>query len=229
MAALSDYLESGLLHHVFANQVFTMPSSIAIGLLTDPAQDSDDGSTISEVPSGDGSQITGYARISAGSDLTDAWRFASTADSIAFAVSGTRNNGTEAEGSGDTGFFYPVYTLQASAGGETAELATFSEFPNIQFYFASGANNNYGSGVDTGGNTNYNTYPTPNRFLVNKYQIVFPTALTDWGFISGVVITDTTNYGSGNVLMHSALTNPRLVFTGDNIRFDAESLEIVFN
>jgi hypothetical protein len=226
MSALSDYLESGLLHHVFANQPFTMPSSVALALLSNPATDISTGSSISEIPSGVGSDITGYSRVNITS-LQDAWRFASSADNVSFAVSGTRSNaGT---GSGVTGNFYPVYLTQARAGGSTSEIVTFTQFPNTTFYFASGNNNVYGSGSSIGSNTSYNTYPTPSRYLVNKYQIIFPTALNDWGFVSGVAILDDANYKSGNVLMYSTLTNPRLVYGGDNIRFDAESLQIVFN
>jgi len=226
MAALSDYLESGLLHHVFANQPFPMPSSISVALLSNPARDFDGGNTIVEIPSGNVSGITGYSRVNVGS-LSDAWRFASDADNVSFAVSGTRNNaGT---GSGVTGLFYPVYLTQGRAGGSTAQVVRFSQFPNITFYFASGANNVYGSGTTIGSNTNYNTYPVPSRYLVNKYQIVFPTALQDWGFVSGVAVLDNSTYQSGNLLMYSTLSNPRLVFAGDNIRFDAESLQIVFN
>lgn len=226
MSALSDYLESGLLHHVFANQPFPMPSSVALALLSNPAKDNDSGTSISEVPSGIGSNITGYSRVNI-TNLSDAWKFASSADNVSFAVSGTRSNaGT---GSGINGNFYPVYLSQTTAGGITAESITFAEFPGTMFYFASGNNNVYGSGASIGTNTNYNTYPTPNRYLVNKYQIIFPTALNDWGFVSGVAILDNANYRSGNLLMYSTLTNPRLVYAGDNIRFDSESLQIVFN
>lgn len=226
MSALSDYLESGLLYHVFANQPFTMPSSVALALLSNPASDTSTGSSISEIPSGVGSAITGYSRVNI-TNLQDAWRFASSADNVSFAVSGTRNNpGTS---SGVTGNFYPVYLSQLRAGGSTAEMVTFTQFPGTIFYFASGNSNVYGSGSSIGANTNYNTYPTPNRYLVNKYQIIFPTAINDWGFVSGVAILDNANYKSGNVLMYSTLTNPRLVYAGDNIRFDAESLQIVFN
>lgn len=62
----------------------------------------------------------------------------------------------------------------------------------------------------------------------NSGQIVFNTALTDWGWVSGIAITDHATVGSGNLLMHAALTNPRMIYTGDNVKFDIDTLEISF-
>jgi len=63
MAALSDYLESGLLNHVFRNEDFPKPSAIAIALSSGVLQDSDTGATIAELPTGIDGTGTGYARI----------------------------------------------------------------------------------------------------------------------------------------------------------------------
>jgi len=80
MAALSDYLESGLLNHVFRNESFPKPSAIAIALSSGVLQDSDTGATIAELPTGIDGTGTGYARILL--DLTnesgnDYWSFSS--------------------------------------------------------------------------------------------------------------------------------------------------------
>jgi hypothetical protein len=77
-------------------------------------------------------------------------------------------------------------------------------------------------------NPGYTTYQG-NGFIKNSTQIVFPTALTDWGWVSGIAIVDTSNYASGNLLMYAKLDNPRYVYTGDNIKFDSNSLEISLN
>ena len=53
MASLSDYLESGLLHHVFRGQDFPKPLNVAVALCSGVPKDSDTGSTIPELPSGD--------------------------------------------------------------------------------------------------------------------------------------------------------------------------------
>ena len=151
--ALSDYLESGLLHHVFKGEVFIKPSEIAIALCSGVPVDSNTGETIPELPSGINGSGTGYTRISLGDPSTQGnakWIF-------------------EQEG-GD-----------------------------------------YGSGV-----------------MKNSGSIVFEKALLDWGFVSGIAITDDSQFGSGNLLMHSELTNPRIIYKGDAVKFDVTNLKIKF-
>ena len=46
MAALSDYLESGLLNHVFRGGTFDKPSNISLALTSGIPQDSNTGSTL---------------------------------------------------------------------------------------------------------------------------------------------------------------------------------------
>lgn len=152
--ALSDYLESGLLHHVFKGQVFVKPDEIAVALCSGVPIDSDTGGTIPELPSGINGSGTGYSRISLG---------------------------------------------DPSTAGRTAWI----------FEQESG---DYGSGV-----------------IKNSGSIVFEKALLDWGFVSGIAITDHSGYGSGNLLMHSQLTNPRIVFKGDAVKFDVTNLKIKFS
>ncbi len=152
--ALSDYLESGLLHHVFKGEVFIKPSEIAIALCSGVPVDSNTGETIPELPSGINGSGTGYTRISLGDPSTQGnakWIF-------------------EQEG-GD-----------------------------------------YGSGV-----------------VKNSGSIVFEKALLDWGFVSGIAITDDSQFGSGNLLMHSELTNPRIIYKGDAVKFDVTNLKIKFS
>jgi hypothetical protein len=153
MAALSDYLESGLLNHVFRNENFPKPSSIAIALTSGVIKDSDTGVTIPEIASGINGSGTGYARILL--DRTD--------------VSGNDH----------------------------------WSFSNSDFSVGSG-------------------------LIKNAANRVFNTALLDWGWISGMAITDHGGYGSGNLLMHSTLDNPRIIYTGDSPAFDAETLQISF-
>ena len=52
MASMSDYLESGVINHIFRNDTFSKPSNISVALLSSLADDSDTGSTINEVASG---------------------------------------------------------------------------------------------------------------------------------------------------------------------------------
>ena len=161
MAALSDYLESGLLHHVFRVQSFPKPAIICIALTSGVPLDSHTGSTIPEMASGlaDGITSTNYCRVELGDPAeqgNDRWSYS---------------------------------TESHAAGGEPE--------------FASG-------------------------IIRNSGQIVFATALTDWGWVSGIAITDHSTYGSGNLSMHAELTNPRMIYTGDNVKFDIDTLEISF-
>jgi hypothetical protein len=159
MAALSDYLESGLLHHVFRGQSFPKPDTICIALTSGTPLDSHTGATIPEMASGDGVTSTNYSRVDLGSPAS----------------------------MGNTRWSYRIE--DHDAGGDPE----------------------YASGV-----------------IRNSGQIIFNTALTDWGWISGIAITDHATVGSGNLLMHAELTNPRLIYTGDNVKFDIDTLEISF-
>ena len=158
MAALSDYLESGLLHHIFRGQSFAKPSNVAIALCSGVPLDSDTGSTIPEMSSGDGVNKTGYARLNLGNPST----------------------------LGDTKWDYT-----------TDDHAV-------------------GSGL-----------------IKNKSSFLFDegegtAALTDWGWVSGIAIVDSGEYGTGNLLMHATLDNPRIIYTGDTVKFDVSTLQISF-
>ena len=161
MAALSDYLESGLLHHVFRGQSFPKPDTICIALTSGTPLDYHTGSTIPEMASGlaDGITSTNYSRVDLGSP--------------------------------------------ASMGNDRWSYSTEDNAAAVSPEFASG-------------------------IIRNDGQIVFNTALTDWGWVSGIAITDHSTVGAGNLLMHAALTNPRVIYTGDNVKFDIDTLEISF-
>ena len=161
MTAFSDYLESGLLHHVFRGESFPKPSNIAIALCSGVPVDSDtgvsnyaNGGPLPELPSGDSAgNSTGYARY----DLGDP---------------STAGNG--------------VWTYDED-------------------------DHDAGSGL-----------------IKNTNTILFPTALTDWGWVSGIAIVDSGDYGTGNMLMYAQLNNPRGIYQGDSVKFDLTTLQIKF-
>ncbi len=62
----------------------------------------------------------------------------------------------------------------------------------------------------------------------NTFLITFPTALYGWGFVSGVCLVDSVEYGSGNMLMHAPLVTPRDILIGDNFKFNTGSLDVLF-
>ena len=70
MAAISDYLESGLLHHIFRSETFAKPTNISIALTSGIPKDYQTGTTIWEVSSGDGTTLSGYSRVSLGDPNT---------------------------------------------------------------------------------------------------------------------------------------------------------------
>lgn len=234
MAALSDYLESGILNHIFRNTAFSKPSQIAIALTSGVPLDSDTGSTIPELPSGvargNNFVSTNYRRINLFNPAVsgdNTWNRVGVDDLTTYSVYGTSNSGVTA---GIGGYFYPLYlneqTAQSADSANTSQplglsrTYRFTEFPNVTF-FAPLSLQQTGVAVDPG----YTKYDG-NGFIKNSFQLVFNTAVTDWGWVSGIAILDSTNHKSGNMLMYAKLENPRYVYTGDNIKFDTNALEI---
>lgn len=153
MAALSDYLESGLLHHVFRGASFPKPSSIAIALTTGVPLDNHTGATIPEVPLTINGSGTGYKRLNLGDPTV----------------------------SGNTAWSYNLLDHAAGSG-----------------------------------------------LIKNNIVFSFSPALCDWGGLSGIAVVDNPNHGSGNLLMHATLNNPRQVYLGDSIQFDLNNFQIKF-
>lgn len=234
MAALSDYLEASLLNHVFRNTPFPKPSSIAIALTSGVPVDSDSGLTMPELPSGvsrgNNFVTTNYKRVNLFNPATSGntvWNAVGNDDLTIYSVYGTSSSGVSA---GASGYFYPLYLNQQSAQNadstNTGQAQGFSlsfrfvDFPNVLFHSPESLKQS-GVAIDPG----YTKYDG-NGFIKNANQIVFDTALTDWGWVSGVAVMDATQHGSGNMLMYAKLQNPRYVYAGDNIKFDTNSLEI---
>jgi hypothetical protein len=228
MAALSDYLESGLLTHIFKGTSFVKPAEVAIALTSSVPLDSDTGVSIPELPSGTsrGNTFisTNYKRISLFNPATSGdtlWNNVGVDELTTYAVSGTSSSGNSI---GLNGYFYPLYlnrTVANSADtGGASKSWRFKEFPNVVLFAPVSLQE---SGKPT--NPGYTLYEG-NGFIRNTTQLVFDTALTDWGWVSGVAVVDTSNYASGNLLMYAELENPRYVYAGDNIKFDVNSLEI---
>lgn len=153
MAALSDYLESGLLHHVFRGASFPKPSSVAVALTTGVPLDSHTGSTLPEVPLTINGSGTGYSRFNLGSPTS----------------------------SGDTVWAYNLLDHAAGSG-----------------------------------------------LIKNSIVFSFNPALCDWGGVSGIALLDNPAHGSGNLLMHATLNNPRQVYLGDSIQFDLNNFQVKF-
>lgn len=161
MANMSDYLESGLLNHVFRGHSFVKPTGMSLALTSGVPVESGTaknlvtGGFLQELPSGDPDLgDTGYRRINFG----------------------------------DPNVF----------GNGAWDFATDEEFAN-------------GSG-----------------FIKNCETLYFGTALTEWGWVSGIAICDHPDWGSGNLIMQSQLDNERYVYKGDSLKFDPGQLRIQF-
>jgi hypothetical protein len=63
--------------------------------------------------------------------------------------------------------------------------------------------------------------------IQNANNVVFNTALADWGTVSGIAILDNEVRGSGNLLFFAELEQPRTVYTGDNVKFNTNELRIM--
>ena len=160
MASLSDYLESGLLHHVFRGQDFPKPLNVAVALCSGVPKDSDTGSTIPELPSGDSqNRNTGYARVNLGKPSDE----------------------------GNSKWTYDIEDHNAGSGLIKNKVG---------FTFDEGAGS---------------------------------AALVVCGWVSGVAIVDSGEYGTGNLLMFAQLENPRIIYTGDTVKFDTSTLQISFD
>jgi hypothetical protein len=220
--ALSDHLESGILKQIFLSGTFAKPSNVSIALTSGVAYGSQDGSTIPELPSGSVGGSTGYARVSLGDPSTaDVWNDVGVDNASRFKVYQVKSDASI------SGYFYPLYnspTVAASIGGSST-ARTFEDFPGITLYSPNAGDNAYQANKNVDPGSSYTLYDG-NGYIKNKSEIVFPTALTDWGKVSGVAVLDNSTYGAGNLLMFAQLSNPREVFIGDNIKFTINSLEI---
>ena len=218
MAALSDYLEGQLLNHLFRDESFPKPSEVAVALTSGVPLDSDTGETLPELPSGIDGLDTRYRRKSLGSPSANTWFDVGVDAGTAYTVYQSTSNPST------SGYFFPLYLEETDARSnsttQTANTHTFDEFPGVNFYAPVSEEK-----LAQTSNPGYDVYEG-NGFIKNKSQIIFNSANTDWGWVSGIAILDSSEYGSGNMLMYAELTNPRYVYTGDNLKFDVKSLEI---
>jgi hypothetical protein len=63
----------------------------------------------------------------------------------------------------------------------------------------------------------------------NASELSFNAATGDWGWVSGVIITDDATYNSGNLLLHGALTTPKYVQNGDTFKFATGDLDVTIS
>lgn len=62
--------------------------------------------------------------------------------------------------------------------------------------------------------------------VYNLATITFPVATAAWGWVSGVLICDSTSYGGGNALVHGTLTTPKYIDTNDQLVINASGIQV---
>lgn len=72
----------------------------------------------------------------------------------------------------------------------------------------------YGRQVLTPSDANWSITATSGQ-TCNNSPFTFPEVITDWGWVSGVVLFDSPVYGSGNALAFGTLTNPKYLSATD--------------
>ena len=60
----------------------------------------------------------------------------------------------------------------------------------------------------------------------NTADIVWPTALENWGTIGYAAVCDTLANGTGNILYYGALSTPKVISTNDQFKFNAGDYDI---
>src|SRR5678815_231524 len=107
----------------------------------------------------------------------------------------------------------PVETSTGANCSELANTGSYARIPNASgdvFW-------SHGNGATGQGSGN------------NIAQVTFVQATADWGYVSGIALVDSATYGAGNVIMYGALVTPRIVLNGDQFKFNANNLTVIFD
>ena len=251
MAAISDYLETQILNHIFRESNFSKPTNVSIALTSDVAKDNQSGATIPEIPAsvsvGESSFLTNYNRQSLANPSevgNTRWFEVGRDDNTTYqvylpssaSVSLSDDDGTTFSNNVGSGYYYPLFPANDSDSEQSTTSKNLAkQLDNNDQHYVFKFEDDYAgvsffaprqgvsSGVPQDGGT---LLYEGNGFIKNSNQIVFEPAFRDWGFVSGIAIMDSPNFGDGNLLMYAQLRNPRFIYTGDQIKFDTRSLEI---
>ncbi len=98
---------------------------------------------------------------------------------------------------------------------------TIPELPNANGYaranLGAPTNSIFGEIIQSAGGSGY---------IRNSTTITFGPATGNWGWVSGIAITDSGVFGAGRVLYHGILPTPREILVNDTLSFSAGNLEI---
>lgn len=62
--------------------------------------------------------------------------------------------------------------------------------------------------------------------ISNASTITFTAATADWGWVSGVAIVTSATYGAGNYIVGGAITTPKLIGNGDQLKCNAGDISL---
>lgn len=132
MPALSNYLQSGLLQHIFRNSSFPKPSSIAIALTSGVPLSTDTGATMPEMATSINGSGTGYTRLNLGNPSSNGNGFWSYTPADYAAGSGVIRNASQFAFNTalcDWGWVSGIAVLDDSAVG-SGNLLYFAQLQN---------------------------------------------------------------------------------------------------
>ena len=81
--------------------------------------------------------------------------------------------------------------------------------------------------VSGGPGTGYWAAPATSGQTHNYQDVTFPTATSNWGYVSGVFIADAAG-SAANILLYGQLSTPKNVTNGDTFSFASGDLDIFF-
>ena len=99
------------------------------------------------------------------------------------------------------------------------EAGTFPEVANAGAYARQTLNPmdaNWTAPDGTGGLTN------------NVFDITYPQATADWGWVWGLIMLDSATYGEGNPFMYGPLTTPQEILNTNQFKFAIGDMNVTF-
>lgn len=133
--------------------------------------------------------------------------------------------------------------LETQLRNHIFRTSSFSKPPTLAIALCTAATTDADTGATAGEVSNANAYarqalnPSDSNWtnldstggvVRNAVDITFPTATGSWGTITHVRLVDSSTYGSGNVLVHGALTSSKSVSSGDVFRFPTGNFSVTF-
>ena len=129
--------------------------------------------------------------------------------------------------SGLIGHLFKEITFTAPTGIYIGLVSSYNSGSLESGSFAQELSGGSYSRVSGGPGTDYWAAPATSGQTHNFQDLTFPTATSDWGYVSGVFIADAGG-SEANILLYGQLTTAKNVDTGDTFSFASGDLDIFF-